>query len=147
MNETKETLTIAEALEREGKYVGPTVGISMLPMLKTGRDTVVIVPKRERLKRLDVALFRRGEAYVLHRVIEAKDGGYVIRGDNCYADERVKEEDVIGVLTEYFRKDKHIACDEKRYLAYAERRVRNYPVRRFFKRLKGKIKKLCKVRG
>lgn len=147
MNEMKETLTIAEALEREGKYVGPTVGISMLPMLKTGRDTVVIVPKRERLKRLDVALFRRGEAYVLHRVIEAKDGGYVIRGDNCYADERVKEEDVIGVLTEYFRKDKHIACDEKRYLAYAERRVRNYPVRRFFKRLKGKIKKLCKVRG
>ncbi|MGN0822585.1 MAG: hypothetical protein ACI4NG_02320 [Candidatus Gallimonas sp.] len=147
MNETKETLTIAEALEREGKYVGPTVGISMLPMLKTGRDTVVIVPKRERLKRLDVALFRRGEAYVLHRVIEAKEGGYVIRGDNCYADERVKEEDVIGVLTEYFRKDKHIACDEKRYLAYAERRVRNYPVRRFFKRLKGKIKKLCKVRG
>lgn len=147
MSEETEKISIAEALKREGKYVGPTMGVSMLPMLKTGRDTVVVVPKQERLKRLDVALFRRGEAYVLHRVIAVNDEGYLIRGDNCYSDERVREEDVIGVLVEYFRKNKRVACDDARYLAYAERRIRSYPVRRFFKRCKSRVAKILKRRG
>lgn len=155
MDETRETsdktcvgktekLKIEEALVRCGKYVGPTVGVSMLPMLKTGRDSVVILPKTERLKRYDVALYKRGEAYVLHRVIEVAEGGYVIRGDNCYADERVKEESVIGVLTEFFRGNKHVFCTDKKYLSYAARRVRTYPVRRFFVRIKRKGKSLLK---
>lgn len=126
-------ITIEELIETEGKYVGPTVGVSMLPMLKSGRDSVVIEKKQARLKPLDVALYKRGEKYVLHRVIETREGGYVIRGDNCYADELVPEEAVFGVLTEYFRGEKHIDCkmDEK-YLRYAKRRVKNYPVRRIF---------------
>ena len=126
-------VTIEELIETEGKYVGPTVGVSMLPMLKSGRDSVVIEKKQARLKPLDVALYKRGEKYVLHRVIETREGGYVIRGDNCYADELVPEEAVFGVLTEYFRGEKHIDCttDEK-YLRYAKRRVKNYPVRRIF---------------
>jgi len=33
---------IEEILMREGKYVGATAGVSMLPMLKSGRDLVVI---------------------------------------------------------------------------------------------------------
>lgn len=45
MEETKK-LTIEELIAEEGKYVGPTVGVSMLPMLKSGRDSVVIVKKR-----------------------------------------------------------------------------------------------------
>ena len=81
-------ITIEELIETEGKYVGPTVGVSMLPMLKSGRDSVVIEKKQARLKPLDVALYKRGEKYVLHRVIETREGGYVIRGDNCYADEK-----------------------------------------------------------
>lgn len=126
-------ITIEELIETEGKYVGPTVGVSMLPMLKSGRDSVVIEKKQARLKPLDVALYKRGEKYVLHRVIETREGWYVIRGDNCYADELVPEEAVFGVLTEYFRGEKHIDCktDEK-YLRYAKRRVKNYPVRRIF---------------
>lgn len=75
--EKKEKLNIEEVLLKEGKYVGPTSGVSMLPMLKTGRDSVVIRPPAGRLKRLDVALYKRGGDYVLHRVIEVKDGGYV----------------------------------------------------------------------
>ena len=60
-------VTIEELIETEGKYVGPTVGVSMLPMLKSGRDSVVIEKKQARLKPLDVALYKRGEKYVLHR--------------------------------------------------------------------------------
>ena len=82
VEETKQ-ITIEELIGSEGRYVGPTVGVSMLPMLKTGRDSVVIVKKEARLRPLDVALYKRGDKYVLHRVISVIDGGYIIRGDNC----------------------------------------------------------------
>ena len=135
-----EKLKIEEVIEREGKYVGPTVGVSMLPMLKNRRDSIVVRAKTERLKPLDVALYRRGEAYVLHRVIQPIAGGYLIRGDNTYSDEIIPEEDVFGVLTEFFRKDKHYFCTDEKYLRYAARRVKTYKRRRFFVRVKWKIK-------
>ena len=113
-------------LEKTGVFIGPTVGVSMLPMLKNRRDTIVVRPKTERLKPLDVALYRRGDAYVLHRVIEPIDGGYLIRGDNTYSDEYIPESDVFGVLSEFFRKDKHYVCTDKKYLKYAKRRVKMY---------------------
>ncbi len=136
-------VTIEEAVKKGG-YIGPTVGISMLPMLKQGRDTIVVRPKEGRLKPLDVALYTRGEKYVLHRVIACTDRGYIIRGDNCYANEDIPEEDVFGVLTEYFRGNEHILCTDEKYLRYAKRRVRNYPIRRFFMRIKGFIKKILR---
>lgn len=137
-------LKIEEVLEKEGKYVGPTVGVSMLPMLKNRRDTIVVRPKTERLKPLDVALYHRGDAYVLHRVLAVTETGYIIRGDNCYSDEVIPEDDVFGVLTEFFRKDKHILCTDKKYIKYAKRRVKTYKIRRFFVRLKWKLKAAAK---
>ena len=131
--------TIEEILAEKGAYIGPTVGVSMLPMLKTRRDTIVVRPKTERLKRLDVALYRRGDDYVLHRVLEPIKDAYVIRGDNCYANEIVPETAVIGVLTEFFRKGKHILCTDRKYLKYAERRLKWYKVRRFFVGIKNRI--------
>lgn len=144
MDEIKQKLKIEDVLAQEGKYVGPTVGVSMLPMLKTRRDSVVVTKKEGRLKPLDVALYKRGNDYVLHRVLSLTDDGYVIRGDNCYADEYIPEGDILGVLTEFFRKNKHYYCTDKRYLRYAKRRVKNYPVRRFFLRLKWRIKSVAK---
>ena len=131
---------IEDVLKEKGVYIGPTVGVSMLPMLKNRRDTIVVKPKTERLKRLDVALYKRGDAYVLHRVLRVVDGGYIIRGDNCYADENVPEDAVIGVLTEFFRKNKHIVCTDEKYIRYAEKRIKTYKFRRFFVRIKGKIR-------
>lgn len=132
--------TIEEVLSTHGKYVGPTVGVSMLPMLKNRRDTIVVLPKTERLQPLDVALYKRGEAYILHRVLQVVDGGYIIRGDNCYADENVPEEAVIGVLSEFFRKGKHYTCTDKKYLKYVKKRLKHYKSRRFFVLVKAKCK-------
>lgn len=141
---TTEKQKIEDVLASQGRYIGPTVGVSMLPMLKNRRDTVVICAKKERLKPLDVALYKRGEAYVLHRVLEVKEGGYLIRGDNCYADENIPEGAVIGVLTEFFRKGKHIFCTDKKYLRYAKRRVKWYKPRRFFVRVKNKCMSIAR---
>ena len=136
----KLSLSIEELLAKDGLYVGPTVGVSMLPILRERRDTIVVRPKKERLKPFDVALYRRGGRYVLHRVISLTDEGYVIRGDNCYADEYIPEDDVFGVLTEFFRKDKHFLCTDKKYIRYAERRVKNYKFRKVFMAFKWKAK-------
>ena len=142
--QSKEKLTIEEVLLRDGKYVGPTVGISMLPMLKERRDTIVVRPKTGKLQPLDVALYRRGGAYILHRVLLVTETGYIIRGDNCYSDEIVPEDAVFGVLTEFFRKDKHVLCTDKKYLQYVNNRLKTYPLRRFFVILKRKIRQLIK---
>ncbi len=131
--------TIEEVLLDTGKYIGPTVGVSMLPMLKNRRDTIVVAAKTERLKPLDVALYKRGAAYILHRVLEVTDSGYIIRGDNCYYDEIVLEEAVIGVLTEFFRKDKHFYCTNEKYLKYAQKRLKHYKSRRFFVLTRNKL--------
>ena len=143
--ENNQKQSIEEVLLSQGIYVGPTVGVSMQPLLKTHRDTVVIKSKTERLKPLDVALYKRGDAYVLHRVLEVKDWGYIIRGDNCYSDEKIKEDAVIGVLTEFFRKGKHIFCDNKQYINYAKRRIKTYRLRRFFVLFRQKIVTILKA--
>ena len=140
----EEKYKIEDVLKEKGVYIGPTVGISMLPMLKNRRDTIVVKPKTERLKRLDVALYRRGNAYVLHRVLEPVADGYIIRGDNCYSDEHILEEDVFGVLTEFFRKDKHYYCTDEKYIKYAEKRLKTYKSRRFFVRFKNFFKRIIK---
>lgn len=134
----KQAYKIEHVLKEKGVYVGPTAGYSMYPMLKDRRDTIIIRPKTQRLQPLDVALYTANGKYVLHRVIQTVDGGYVIRGDNCYADEFVPEEDVFGVLTEFYRKDKHIVCTDKKYLRYAKKIVDNYPQRktRYFRKMK-----------
>lgn len=144
MMPNNEEYTIEQILSLKGKYIGPTVGVSMQPMLKNRRDTIVVSAKTDRLKPLDVALYKRGEDYVLHRVISVQEDGYIIRGDNCYSDETVPENAVIGVLTEFFRKDKHFTCTDKKYLAYAKRRVKRYKFRRFFVTCKQKIKNCIK---
>ena len=147
----QEKQKIEDVLLTSGKYVGPTSGVSMLPMLKDRRDTIVVLPKTERLKPLDVALYKRGELYILHRVLSVTPNGYIIRGDNCYADENVPENAVIGVLTEFFRKDKHYYCTDEKYLKYVKKRLKTYKSRRFFVRLKAKckgaLKKVLRIFG
>ena len=73
-----------------------------------------------------------------------KDWGYIIRGDNCYADENVPEEAILGVLVEFFRKGKHVLCTDKKYIRYAEKRLKTYKIRRFFVIMKARFIALCK---
>ena len=78
---------IEDVLASEGFYMGPPVGVSMWPMLRNRHDVMMVVPAEGELHRYDVALYRRGEKYVLHRVVghygKGPKKGYVICGDNC----------------------------------------------------------------
>ena len=59
-----------EILARDGRLVYSNVGDSMWPLIRQGRDLLVIEPARGRLKRLDVPLYKRDNGqYVLYRVL------------------------------------------------------------------------------
>ncbi len=122
--------TIAEELERHGSCASTTSGTSMRPLLKTGRDVVVIeVPKGE-LRRFDVALYRYPSGkYVLHRVIRVKADEYLIRGDNTYVIEHIPKEWVLGVLVRFNRKGKSHSVTERPYRVYVALWSFIYPVR------------------
>lgn len=131
-----------EYLAEEGKLVYKTRGVSMEPMLRQNRDLVVIEVPNGRLKRYDVAFYRRREAYVLHRVIRVTEDGYRIRGDNTYSIEIVPESDIIGVLTGFCRKGKEYTTDNRAYRRYVRFWCAIYPIRALWvrcRRLGGKI--------
>lgn len=107
MEQFEGNIKIEEVIEAQGFFAGTTVGISMYPMLRNRRDTIVIKPIKEKLKKYDVPLYKRGEQYVLHRVIKVLPDGYIIRGDNCLDRENVSEDQLIGVLAEFYRNPKN----------------------------------------
>lgn len=124
--------TIESQLEKTGFYVSTTVGCSMRPMLRNRRDRVILRKKEtsERLRRLDLPLYRRPDGtYVLHRVIGVREGYYVIRGDNTFVREKVPEEWILGVMTEFYRGNKRVPAQKKSYRAYAALWQFLYPLR------------------
>ena len=74
-------LTIEEALESQGFYMSTTVGVSMFPLLRNRRDTILIRPVTEPLKKYDVPLYKRGNNYVLHRIVKITRDGYVMSAE------------------------------------------------------------------
>lgn len=134
-----ERMKIEEVLKEKGYYVSTTSGYSMFPMLRDRRDTIVLQPVKGQLKKYDIPLYYSGENYVLHRIISVKPDYYIIRGDNCIQKEIVKPEQIIGVLTEFYRDDKKIPMEGKGYKLYVRFWSFSYPVRRILKYVRGKI--------
>ena len=136
-----------ELLARDGKLVYKTKGTSMEPMLRQNRDLVVIRVPVSRLRKFDVALYKRGKDYVLHRVIEAKDGYYLIRGDNTYSFEHVPDSAVIGVLSAFQRKGKLYETTNAGYQRYVRFWNAIYPLRLFRVRCRRLLVSIAKKMG
>ena len=133
-------MTFEEYLEKNGELVYPNVGISMLPMLRQGKDLMVVRPKtEERCRKYDVVLYiRPPHDYVLHRVVEVRKDDYVILGDNCLNKEYgITDEQIIGVLRAFVRDGKTISADDRLYRLYARAWYALYPLRR--------AKRLCRI--
>ena len=139
--------TFEEILSRDGRLIYKTRGVSMQPMLYQNRDLVIIETFEGRLKPYDVALYRRGKQYVLHRVLSLGDGVYYIRGDNTYTIETVPEGNVLGVLTGFVRKGKQHQVTEPGYRFYSRFWHFIYPLRLFRLRMRSRFKKLLAKLG
>ena len=141
-------MTSLEALlERDGRLVYKTKGISMLPMLHQDRDLVILRVPSARLQKYDVALYKRGENYVLHRVIGVESDHYRIRGDNTYSVERVPFDAIIGVLTGFQRKGKQYSVTDGGYRRYVRFWCAVYPVRALAVRCLRKAKSIAQKLG
>lgn len=137
---------IEHIIAKDGVYISTTSGVSMMPMLRDRRDTIVVSAVSERLKKYDVALYRRGEEYVLHRVVKVLPDSYVICGDNCVNLEYgIKDEDVIGKLSIFYRGKKLISTDKNKfYRIYSVMICATHPVRVLFSRTKSEVFRACK---
>lgn len=116
----------------------PTGG-SMRPMLREKRDTVVLAPVREGVRKYDVILYRRADGqFVLHRVIRVeKSGELVLCGDAQVALERgIRPEQVRGVLVSFSREGREVSAKCVRYRVYAVLWVASRPARRVVRRVK-----------
>lgn len=135
--------SIEQIIAEDGKYITTTKGISMRPLFKEGRDTVIVLPKNGRLKKYDVPLYRRGDERVLHRVIKVLPDSYIIRGDNCINKEfGITDEDVLGVMGSFYRGDRFHTVNDLSYRAYSVIIVAAYPLLmciRYAKRILGAI--------
>ncbi len=113
--------TIEEAVAR-GHFVITPHGVSMWPMIRNGKDTVLIEPAEGRLEKYDIPLYKdkRGR-YVVHRIIEVTDTGYIICGDGLYEKEYdITDANIIGVVRGFYRKEKFISCTNKGYMRYVK---------------------------
>lgn len=124
--------TIEETLDKYGSFIIAPVGISMLPLLRWGKDTVVI----ERLKRPpqkhDMILYKRNNGqYVLHRLLEIRKRDYVMCGDNQFIREYgITDENIIGICTGIYRKEKYVSCQNPLYRLYVRFWCFSIPLRR-----------------
>ncbi len=115
-------LSYEEILNRDGKYIFSPKGTSMLPILRQRRDTVLVEKNHTRLKKHDVALFKRknGE-YVLHRVIKVGENNYTFCGDNHTTLEHgVTDDMVLGVMTAFWRDEKEVKSTDFGYKLYTK---------------------------
>ena len=125
-------------------------GNSMWPTLKNKGQSVVVEAKRERLKKFDVALYVRGQNYfVLHRVMDVLDDGYLMCGDSQFTLEKVTEDQVFGIMSGFYRGKKYVDCKDEKYKKQVERlykkkTLRKLRVKLFFlwQSIKNKLKRI-----
>ncbi len=94
-------------------------GISMLPMLRQGIDSVILSPIPEQLKKYDLPLYRRDNGqYVLHRIVKTGQT-YSCVGDNEYIIENgLRKDQMIALVTIFYRGSKEIAVTNTSYQFY-----------------------------
>lgn len=66
-------LLIEDVISRDGEFRLYPRGTSMLPLIRQGKDSVVLV-KPGLLSKNDIVLYRRrNDKYVLHRIVKKKE--------------------------------------------------------------------------
>lgn len=125
--------TFEEELCKHGKIVYSNVGNSMMPLIRQGRDVMIIERPRswdafdrkgsviKKCKRLDVPLYLRDNGvYVLHRVLKVRKQDYVLCGDNRYSKEYgITDRQIIGLMTGVIRNGREISVNNIGYRIYA----------------------------
>ncbi len=139
-------MNFEEVLDRYGELVYPNKGTSMMPLLREGRDLMVVEKRPDaRCQRLDAVLFKRDNGqYVLHRIVKVRETDYLLCGDNQTVREPVREEQILGVLKAVRRGNRTIDVHSLGYRTYVRLWTLGYPLRYVYLHLRalaGRIKR------
>lgn len=117
-------------------------GVSMLPMLRQGVDSVVLSPLPDQLRKYDVPLYQRDNGkYILHRIVAVGET-YTCIGDNQFDLEHgVRQDQMIALVTGFYRGDKFHSVTEPGYRLYCRFWHYSRPVRHFWRRGIGWIRR------
>jgi hypothetical protein len=134
---------ITERLEAGQEVRFSPRGVSMLPMLRQGRDSVVLARPPRQLKRYDLPLYRRDDGkYVLHRVIQTGEG-YTCMGDNQFeAETGIRHDQILGVVTAFYRDERPVAVTSVGYGLYCRFWHRSRGLRRMIRKAKAYLKRM-----
>lgn len=143
---------IEEVLASGGEFKMYPKGISMLPLIKQGVDSVVLIRDKDaQLKRHDIAFYKRDNGqFVLHRIMSCEtDGTYTMCGDNqTFLETGIRSDQIIARVARLYKKEKLVRFDGLRYKIYlsiwCSMRIRLFL--RLPKRVLGKIKRICTKR-
>lgn len=110
---TDEMLTMLHEQFAQGSGFSIVVrGTSMVPFLRSGKDSVVLVPLREEPRVGQILLFRDGQRLILHRLIRKENDRYVMNGDGQEKLEVIRREQVEAVVSQVVRRSgRRISCD------------------------------------
>ena len=116
-------------------------------MLRQGKDSVVLSPLPEKLKKYDLPLYQRDNGqYVLHRVVEAGET-YTCVGDNQFALENgLRHDQMIALVTAFDRGEKSHSVEEWQYKLYCRLWHISRPVRHFWRRGMGFLRRCLKCK-
>lgn len=120
-------------------------GVSMLPMLRQGIDSVVLSPAPEKLKKYDLPLYQRPDGkYVLHRVVKVGES-YTCIGDNQFVFEPgVEHSQILALVTVFYRGQRKWEVTSPLYRMYCGFWHYSRPLRHFWRRGKGWIRRHLK---
>lgn len=138
---------LKEILAKDGTVAFTTSGVSMWPLFRHRKDTIIVTKRQSRLKKYDIALFQVNNKFILHRIVKVLDHSYIICGDNCLTKEYgIKDEQILGYVTQFYRGNRLISCDNFWYRLYVYIWVNLYPIRALIKKSKIWIKKIIGVK-
>ena len=140
-----EFYTFEDLLSQDGYILYTNVGRSMYPLLRQRRDIIEIRRKEPgRCGKYDVVLYKRGEKYILHRILRVLPEGYLIAGDNnTFVERDIRDEQILGVMTRVIRNGRSIDVNKNRlYRCYVHLWCDCWPVRMALLRTKRKIRRI-----
>ncbi len=110
----------AEVLKNGGSFKLKVKGMSMYPLIRSNVDSVVLKAKPD-VKKYDIVLYKRNNsAYVLHRIVKAKNGAFWLAGDFETSKEYpVYPQQIVAAVTSIWRGDREISCNSMFYQLYA----------------------------
>ena len=136
--------TYKEIIESNGFYIASPIGISMLPLVREGLDTIKLVKPNGRVKKYDCILYKRKDGkYIFHRVLKVRKNSYDLCGDNqVFIEHNVTDDMIIGVMEGIYKGEKYIEVTDPKYLDYVKKRVRSRKYRKIAYCFSALIRKL-----